>query len=401
MRFEWLGAEKALRALWIPLALLIAAPWPMMGWPIAERAVPIFFLIAGGLLLCMGRVARASWPLACLILWAGLRAGYHNFQLRSLQVLLLMTMAALLYAAARDLSDGMTRLAAIAAAIGIGYELVLGTLNSFGIYPWMAWVDPLQLGKPMGLLTHPNYWGSFVALGIPILWSVAGIPVVAIAFLLILRTISGGPVISASVGILVMAWPLFSRRVRYAVVTLGVASTAVVMTLHEWRLSGRREIWEVAVPEAWRWKFMGQGLGEWRTWSDQYNGIKGRFFVTLQAHTEPLQLWFELGLIGLVLGALIAWQAYRAARTVWMAAPAGRLPSPWYAWGRAPLERAWPAILAVAAVNMLGSPVFHLPGQAALILLALARCQADAASLTAGAPAEATPPQRAPTRRKR
>src|SRR3990167_10499681 len=113
MRFEWLGAEKALRALWIPLALLIAAPWPMMGWPIAERAVPIFFLIAGGLLLCMGRVARASWPLACLILWAGLRAGYHNFQLRSLQVLLLMTMAALLYAAARDLSDGMTRLAAI------------------------------------------------------------------------------------------------------------------------------------------------------------------------------------------------------------------------------------------------------------------------------------------------
>ena len=401
MRFEWPGAEKALRVLWIPLALFIAAPWPMMGWPIAERAVPIFFLIAGGLLLCIGRVARASWPLALLILWAGLRAGYHGFQLRSLQVLLLLTMAALLYAAARDLSDGMTRLVAAAAAIGMGYELVLGTLNAFGIYPWMAWVDPLQLGKPMGLLTHPNYWGSFIALGIPILWAVAGIPVVAIAFLLVLRTISGGPVISASVGILIMAWPLFSRRVRYAVVVLGGLSTAVVMTLHEWRLSGRREIWEVAVPEAWRWKFVGQGLGEWRTWSDQYNGLKGRFFVTLQAHNEPLQLWFELGLIGLVLGALIAWQAYRAAQTVWMAAPASRLPSPWYAWGRAPLERVWPAILAVAAVNMLGSPVFHLPGQAAIVLLALARCQADAASLTAGAPAEAVPPQRAPTRRKR
>ena len=401
MKFEWPAAERALRLIWIPLALLIAAPWPMMGWPIPERAVPIFWLLAGGMILCLARVARASWPLALLILWAGLRAGYHGFQLRSLQLLILLTMAALLYAAARELSDGKTRLVAIAASLGMGYELVLGGLNAAGLYPWMAWVDPLHFGKPMGLLTHPNYWGSFIALGIPILWAVAGIPLVAVAFLLICRTISGGPVISASVGILVMAWPLFNRRVRYAVVALGAVSTAVVMTLHEWRLSGRREIWEVALPEAWRWKFMGQGLGEWRTWSDQYNGIKGRFFVTLQAHNEPLQLWFELGFIGLALGALSAWQAYRAARTVWQAAPASRLPSPWYAWGRTPLERVWPAMLAVAGVNLLGSPVLHLPGQAALILFALARCQADATSLTAGAPAEVVPPHRAPTRRKR
>ena len=43
------------------------------------------------------------------------------------------------------------------------------------------------------------------------------------------------------------------------------------------------------------------------------------------------------------------------------------------------LERAWVAILAVAGINALGSPVFHLPAQAALILFALARVQALAA----------------------
>ena len=33
-------------------------------------------------------------------------------------------------------------------------------------------------------------------------------------------------------------------------------------------------------------------------------------------------------------------------------------------------------------VNMWGSPVFHLPGQAAIVLFALARVQADAEALT-------------------
>jgi hypothetical protein len=42
-------------------------------------------------------------------------------------------------------------------------------------------------------------------------------------------------------------------------------------------------------------------------------------------------------------------------------------------------------VVAAALVNSLGSPVFHLPGQAAIIIFALARMQADADALTPSA----------------
>ena len=86
----------------------------------------------------------------------------------------------------------------------------------------------------------------------------------------------------------------------------------------------------------------------------------------------------------MVLVGLWAFQAWLAAKTVWQAAPAATLPGPWWAWGRAPLERAWPAVVAVAVVNSFGSPIFHLPAQAMVAMLALARMQADAAAFAAG-----------------
>ena len=321
-----------------------------------------------------------------LIVWAGLRAGYHQFPMRSLQVLLLVLMAGLLYAAARDLPDRAARQVAWAFVAVGAYEFGLGLLNTMRIYPWMGWVSPDHIGKPMGLLTHPNYWGSYMALLLPLVWSRLGIPAAAAVFALTLWTISGGPVISAAVGALVMAWPLFGRAVRWGVGLVGAGAIAATMTLHEWRLSGRTENWQVTWTELMKWPVLGQGLGQFREWAEQYNQSLGRFFMNRQTHNEPLQLWFELGLIGLALGALWAWQAYRAARTVWQASPSAILPGRAWEYGRAPLERAWVAVLAVAAVNMWGSPVFHLPGQAAIILFALARVQADAEALTVKAP---------------
>ena len=313
---------------------------------------------------------------------------YHHFPLRTLQVLMLFLMAGLLYAAARDLPDKWARRIAIGFLIGVGYEFLLGGLNAMRIYPWMGWISPEHVSKPMGMLTHPNYWGSFMALGLPLVWAFLGVPAAALVFILIGKTISGGPVISAAVGIAVMAWPLFNRWVRMLVVAVGAGSVGIVMTLHEWRLSGRREVWEVALAEIMRWPVLGQGLGQWRAWAEDYNRALGKFFVTLQAHSEPLQLWFELGLIGLAIAALWAVQGFLAARVVWRAAPVATLPGPVWQWGRAPLERAWVAVIAVAFVNMWGSPVFHLMPQAALILFALARVQADAAAL---GPARGTP----------
>ena len=306
---------------------------------------------------------------------------YHHFPLRTLQVLLLFLMAGVLYAAARELPDKWARRVGWAVLVGVGFEFLLGGLNAMGLYPWMAWISPEHAGKPMGMLTHPNYWGSFMALGLPLAWAYLGIPAAALIFILILKTVSGGPVICAAVGAAVMAWPLFGRFARFAVVAVGAGSIVGVMTLHEWRLSGRSEVWSVALPEIMRWPILGQGLGQWRQWAEDYNRELGKFFVTLQAHNEPLQLWFELGLIGVVIAALWVVQGALAARVVWRAAPAAILPGPPWQWGRAPLERAWLAVVAVAVVNSLGSPLFHLMPQAIIALFALARVQADAEAL--------------------
>jgi hypothetical protein len=316
------------------------------------------------------------------------RAGYHGFPERSLKVLLLFTLAAVLYVVAREMADQVSRYVAVAICIGAGWEGLLGLVNTMGVYPWMGVVITEHVGKPMGFLTHPNYWGSYMALCLPVVWAVAGLPAALIVYALIFKTLSAGPVISATIGILVMAWPLFGHRVRIGVLTGGLASVLGVMTIHEWRLSGRSEIWAMAIPEWLRWPVMGQGIGQWRTWAEDWDRLnylpaEGKhFLLTLQAHNEPLQLLFELGIIGLLLGLLWVVQAGYAAKLVWASAPADRLPSPWYAWGRAPLERAWIAVVATALVNCFGSPVFHLPGQAALILFALARMQSDAEALT-------------------
>ena len=400
--FEWRGEMAG--PLWVGFLLLatlvIPAPYARFGWPLLERAVPIMWMVAAGLLLISARIARASWPFALLLVWAGIRAMYHQFPLRSLQVLLLFLMAGVLYAAARELPDKWARRVGWAILAGVGFEFILGGFNTMRIYPWMAWISPEHISKPMGMLTHPNYWGSFMALGLPLAWAYLGIPAAALVFILILKTVSGGPVICAAVGAAVMAWPLFGRLAKFAVVAIGAGSIVGVMTLHEWRLSGRSEVWSAALPEIMRWPILGQGLGQWRQWAEDYNRELGKFFVTLQAHNEPLQLWFELGVIGLVIAALWVAQGFVAARVVWRAAPTAILPGPPWQWGRAPVERAWVAIVAVAAVNSLGSPLFHLMPQAIIALFALARVQADAEALgPRELPAGAKPASRKKARR--
>ena len=403
--FELKAAGQAGWYVWAGLAALIAVPFPAFSWPIPERAVPIMWLLVGGAIVALSRIAQASWPFALLLIWAGMRAAYHQFPMRTLQVLALVLMAGLLYAAAREMPDKWARRAAWALMIGVAWEWGFGLLNAFGYYPWMAWVSPLHVGKPMAWLTHPNYWGSFMALAFPLVWALLGIPAAILVFVLILKTVSPGPVISVAAGALVMAWPLLGRRLRWCVASVGGASVLGVLTLHEWRLSGRSEVWWLSLKnEIARWPITGQGLGQWRTWAEDWNRANyappdKAFMVTLQAHSEPLQLWFELGLIGVVLAGLWGLQAVLAAKQVWRAAPAAMVPSPWFLWGRAPLERAWLAVVAVAAVNMLGSPTFHLPGQAAVTLLALARVQADAEALT-NLPVRATR-QEAPKRRQK
>lgn len=418
LRFELPALAQVSGRVWLGLLVLMAAPFPLwfigphspVGFPVIERGVPIFFILLAAGLLILGRVAVYSWPFAALILWAAARGAWHSFPPRTLQLLTLVLFAGLLYTAARALPDRDARWAAWAAVAGLSWEGMLGLFNTLHWYPWMQWVSPEHFGKPMGLLTHPNYWGSLMALGLPVICALYGLPAACLVFALICRTVSGGPVITASVGMLVLAWPLFGPKVRLAVAGVGAASIATIMSIHEWRLSGRSEVWGVSLGELRRWLFSGQGLGEWRSWADQwnyahYNPDAGRtFFITLQAHNEPLQLLFELGLLGLLIAVCLGLQAGQAAYRVWHAAPVAVLPMPeearpgdhpivkgiaacrYLLWGRVPLERAWVAVLAAAAVNMLGSPTLHLPAQAMLVLFAFSRVQADAAAFQAEPP---------------
>ena len=422
--FEWPKAGVYAPWLWVPLLALIAIPFPLFGWPLPERAVPIMWLLVIGGLVLLSRVAQASWPLALLILWAVVRGAMMQFPHRALQLLLLLAFASLLYVAARELPRRVQRWVALALMVGLGWEMAFGVLNLFGTYPGMAWVDPNYHGRPMGFLTHTNYYGSFLALALPVAWSLFGVGAAAAVFGMIVMTLSGGPVISASVGVLFMVWADLGRRTRWAVAGGLAGVIATVMTRHEWRLSGRREVWFAFLPEYLRYPVIGQGLGSWRVLAEDLNtrftreAVQAKVaagasleqatqqtppsvFATLQAHNEPYQLAFELGLIGLVLVGLWVLQAGLLARRALANEPAPV--GPWWAPGHLPLERAWIAVLLTAAVNSLGSPVFHLPAQAAITLWALGSLQGSVARLGTQAapdyrPLIGTKPQRRPKR---
>lgn len=384
---EWRSAPSWTGWLWVPLLALVAIPWPMFGWPLPERAVPIMWLLLGGASCVALVLARASAPLAALFLWSIVRAAMMQFPERALQLLLMMAMVGLLYVAAREMSTATSRLAGWAICLGAAWELAFGLLNLFHIYPWMTYIQPDQSGRPMGFLTHPNYWGSYMALVMPVVAALCGVVPMLVVYGAILKGWSAGPAISATVAVAVMAWPHLGRRAKYALIAASSAVVAGVMTVHEWRLSGRREVWQAIWPEVMRYPIIGQGLGSWRIWADQYNAKASAaagqpvVFATLQAHNEPYQLWFELGLIGLVLVALWAWQALAATQASWKstATPSDEARA-WWRPGYVPLERAWIALLAAGLVNSIGSPTFHLPAQAALVVFALARIQAHAAA---------------------
>lgn len=402
MTFEWRNASHWAGWWWVVIGVLIAAPLPLYPFPLVERGWPIFVLLVAGAGVAMLTIARASWPLALLLMWALGRAAWMGFSVepislsagaivmeagraRPVQLLVLLTVMGLLYAAARECPRPLARYVAIAIVIGVVYEGVFGTFNVNGWYPWMVVFDPSQFRRPMGFLTHPNYWGSYMALGLPLLWSTLGFWSVCWVYGLILFSYSPGPVISASVGLLILVWPGVHRLVKVAVLGGAGGIIATVMTVHEWRLSGRLEVWSAIWPELTRYPVIGQGLGSWRIWADQFNAKlsiatgKAVAFATLQAHNEPYQLWFELGLVGVALAGLFLWQIWTACRKSWAMLPPIERGVWWWDW-RPGLERAWIAMLAIAAVNALGSPVLHLPGQAALIIFAIARVQAHAAT---------------------
>jgi hypothetical protein len=382
---------------WVGLLASLALPLPFRGLVVPERgAILAYVLVAAGLLLAW-RVGRTSPPAACLLVWTLAHVLWAGVPMRGFQVLVVLFMAGVLFLEASALSDLAAIRCAWALVAGIGIQAVLGGLNLLQVYPspnvlaaplhWLGVAtDPGSptilasfVGRPLGWLTHPNFWGAYLALGIPVVYALCG---KWWALGLLAGTVATGnigPVVSGVAGLVVMAWRDLSRVMRLGVVVAVLAVVLAVSVQHIQRpdshgdtwlstaTSGRTAVWANAWPDVTKHWLVGNGPGTWRIWSVMVNAHAqathpGSTPATMQAHNEPYQLWFEFGLIGV---ALVGWWVVTLGRGARVMLGTGQM-----------RDRMWVGVAIVAAVNSLGSPTFHMPQQAVVALFAAGRLQA-------------------------
>lgn len=380
---------------WVVLMAALVLPLPFRAVPFPERGVPIVFILLAGALCLFGRVARVSLPLGLLMVYLLGTTLAGGGDRRGFELLLLLTLAGALFVEAAGMGGRWARRVAWALLFAVASQGILGLLNLWGLFPspytltkplhWLGLryevIDGLfggriplrssELYRAAGWLTHPNYWGSYIALGVaPAYWLLGwsgGVLVLVFAG----ASVSVGPVASAAAAFFAMAWhdPRWPRRLRTvtaAALVLMVVSLAGlhVWSLHEWPdytnpehlLSGRGAVWAAGVEFGMEKPWFGHGLGAWRRWAEHYNRMTQSVFATLQAHNEPVQAFVEFGAVGLALLAAALAMTLRAMRRGF----------------RGP-EAVWAGVLVAAFVNSLGSPTFHLPAQGAVAVFALGR----------------------------
>ncbi|KKL47643.1 hypothetical protein LCGC14_2333480, partial [marine sediment metagenome] len=131
--------------------------------------LPAVFLWGAGVLSLTAFIWQASPLLGAGILFASLRTAWM-LSWRSVEVLSLMVAVAFMYAIATKMSKSQERLVGWAIVFACVANGLLGILNLFNWYPWLN-VKPGFEHWPVGLLSHPNYWGLFLAIGLPVAWA--------------------------------------------------------------------------------------------------------------------------------------------------------------------------------------------------------------------------------------
>ena len=400
-------------ALWVVLMVLVAVPIPFRGLVMPERGAPILYLIVGAALVLFLGVARVSVPFAVLLGYAMAHVLAAGYPIRGVQLLLLMAMCGVLYVEAAELEARWAERAGWALLAGGTLEGALGVLNLFHIFPsplaavlpirhvgldpdavfrwfntapWLTLLSRDYLGRTMGWMTHPNYWGSYMALIVPVAYALLGRWAGLGAFGLVLLSGSVWPVVSGAVGLMFMAWREVPKVLRPGVVAAVLVAILAVSVWHisprldpwgdakhpkpltmETLTSGRTVVWGEAFEKAKEAPFLGHGLGSWRMWATEVNRVTKSQRATFQAHNEALQMFFELGLIGL---GIACWWGLMLAFGVWQDVREWR-----------PAHIMWAGVLIVAIVNSVGSPTFHLPTQATVALFAAARVEGGERSL--------------------
>lgn len=262
----------------------------------------------------------------------------------------------------------------IAAAL---IHAVIGVLNLRGIYPFLPLTIEIPENLPVGLLGQQTILGPFLAYGYALallraieakydallLISPRWLYVALAAFLGAVALLTKSSMTYGALAAVTAAILLFYRGWKPCVVLAGLALLALLVEthfgLHPFHTSGRLEPWADAI-SLWRLRpWFGFGIGSWEPISRIIQDVRHYRDPWIYLHSDPLQVLFELGYVGLALAGLVA--AFVAARIVKVYRQ-----GLWY-------DLTWVCALAVFGVDSCANFVLHLVPHGPIFALAVYR----------------------------
>ena len=343
--------------------------WGWAGVVVALFVVSMVWIVRAGL----GRqLYRLPLPLLAFVAFALVSTAWSHWPLETLEgsgILIITVLSAVPLAALitwDELLVGLSGATRLIVGLSVLFELVVSVIIRHPVLPvyvdWTTWDKAsLQLLWSRNLLFDTGKIQGIVG-NSTILAGVAGVALVAVIvqlaarrmgrawglfwIVLIVGTLIGTRSATIYVALFVTALVLaavlirrrltafVSRAVFYggiAVVVIGGAITVTALWTQvlgllgkESDLTGRIEIWQNTIDLAVQRPAFGWGwLGYWPPWVEPLNTLNIRYGVPqLHAHDAWIDLWMQVGIVGLVLFALVVIVAlsrsYRSAVTpVW------------------------------------------------------------------------------------
>jgi hypothetical protein len=328
---------------------------PMEAWP------TVLFVVLGLLGLTVTTFRPVPHAFVAFYAWALVRVLLGGFDNRATWCLLVLVAGIGVFRLMAELPAGHDVVLGITIAGVVALQVALGILDVMKINPWIAVTYPDMVGKPHGLLYHPNHYGLYLALALPVLivltghacrlmagwrrWGTIAAGSFVVSAVITLLIASGSRIALGGL-VIVLAWAVSmagralarlvpdDRRWTWAACSVFAAALAVVI----WRFVGRQQIdslggrtpmWTVGAVElsTWTWPsfLFGGGFGSWATWATHPGGrLRGLGVPELgippqnafsgwwtEAHNIGMQVTFEIGIVGLLLGAWVVWALIR------------------------------------------------------------------------------------------
>jgi len=316
-----------------------------------------------------------------------------------------------------ELLNGLARVLRILIAVSLLFELVIATIVRGPILPWttqpevavpgydtvpkmLYWsrnelFETFDNGRIQGIVGNANHLGFLALLALIAFsvqwamgelskrWSITWI-VIAAATLFFTRSATV-TVALVAVGLTWVALLIIrSRRTTFArrasvvsFVTIAAAGVGLSLAFRDTifsvlgkssDLTGRADIWQIVIGLAEQRPVFGWGwISFWMPWAEPFKGLVIRNgVVQVQAHNTWLDVWLQLGIIGvLVFGALVVTTLLRA----WLAAVDRPRTTPHVIEPYSPIT--YLPILVMVALVVQSIPESRLIGEYALALLVI------------------------------